>query len=152
MHVARQAVEAIKTVLNAGSPVTYRGAYSTRVIDPRLPMPFLSVFIEGETITPQDIHPGYLQEREVNVLVVGRSRLLDDLEQMDDNLAAMQAEIETTVTTAAVKAQLTGVKLVSFTSAEHDITEDDNEKVFAELTLSLQVRIFTTEGSPETLI
>lgn len=66
---------------------------------------------------------------------------------------AVAAEIESLMTITAMNTQLGGkLKSLALTSTVMAVDIDENERTSALLSLDWQIRVFTREGQPETLI
>lgn len=149
MHVRQQVAEAVAAVLNAGSPVHWGRVFVSRISPPRDVTPYLMVTAESEEIEPDSIHSGFLQQRDITVIVRGRERVLEG-EQMESALADMQAEIETRLTVMALQGQMPGAKTIWLRSVGSDVAIDDDERSYSELTTEWVARVYTVEGQPET--
>lgn len=148
MHVRQQVLEAVKTVLATGT--TWQRVFASRLSPDRDVLPYLLVAIESEGVEVMDIHPGHTQQRDLQLSVRGRVRVVEG-EQLETSLADVQEEIETLLTSASLRAHLAGVRSLALLSVTSDIINDENERTYAEVALDWQVRIFTTEGNPSTL-
>ena len=151
-HVRKQVRDAVGTLLSA-APVKWQRVFKARSAPARDVLPYLLVYIADENSDAQDIHAGFLQLREMTLSVSGRVRIVEG-EALEDSLDAMAAEIETTLTTTALKAQLGNklkhLELVS--SRPDDDATDEHERTYAEIALDWRVQVHTAEGAPETLI
>lgn len=152
-HVRDQVCSAVDTLLSAGS-TNWREVFQARLGPSRDVMPYLLVYVESEDVTALDIHAGHLQQRNLQMTVKGRYRNDIDGEALELALNAMAAEIETTLTFAALKSALGGkLKQLFLTSTVSDpVVAEDENRTFAEIALDWQVQIHTVEGNPETLV
>ncbi|TVO75138.1 hypothetical protein [Sedimenticola selenatireducens] len=139
------------TLLNA-SPTAWKVAIKSRLHPMRELLPLLLVYIESETIYQETIHQAGVQSRDLSLVISGRVRIPDN-ETFEETLDAQSAEIETTLTFAALNTALSG-KLGGLTlnSATTEIIEEENERTFAAVNMEYTVKVFTQENSPETLI
>ena len=149
-HPRQQIREAVGVILSA-SPTNWKTCEETRIAPRRAIMPYLSAYCDVETLTPLSIHSPVVYQRDVNLTVVGNVRLAQDAEQFEDDLDNVQQEIEQTLTLTALQSQVSGVKSLILESSDTEIVDDD-DKIYAAVTLTFTVRVNTLEGVPETLI
>ena len=118
-------------------------------------MPYLIVFADGEAADASTVSLPGIYLRDLNLIVAGRLRLPgnNDTETIEDRMDALAAEVETTLTFAALLATLPQLKRLRLTNTEITVVIDDQEvPQYAEVTLSFVARYATAEGLPETLI
>jgi len=154
-HCRKQARDAVASLLNA-SPKRWRKAFATRFPPQRDIGDYLLVFVGDDSIDPLDIHPGHSQWRTLRITVIGRTRPFggnENGEKLENALDGMAVEIEETLTSATLRAELAPsksahLKLVSIST---DMEEDEQDRRFAELQMQYDLRIMTVEGAPETI-
>ena len=150
-HARKQLRDAVVTLLSA-APVKWRHVFNTRFAPTRDVTPYLLVFIESEISTAQDLHSGFLQQRDMNLSIHGHLRVVEG-EDLEDAMDAMAVEIEKTLTQTDLKAALGNkLKILELIASSSEIVIDDNERTYAEIALGWRVQLFTTEGDPETLV
>lgn len=153
-HARQQIREAAATLLKA-APVAWGTVFETRIPTARAVLPYLMVFSDGEAIAGTIANSPDIHERDLSLVVAGRLRLPgnNDTETVEDRMDALAAEVETTLTFAALVATLTQLKGLHLASTEMVVVlNDDDAPQYAEVTLSFTARYYTQEGSPATLI
>lgn len=151
-HVRKQIRDAVGAILSA-APTTWQRVFKTRLAPARDVTPYLMVYIDSETVDVETIHSAGPYERLMTLTVIGRSRVTDG-EALEDTLDAMASEIETTLTATALRTELSNgsVWLVLQSSSSDLEVEDDNERVYAQVALEWEVRLYTAESLPETIL
>jgi len=151
MHVRKQIRDAVGTVLTGGT--TWDRVFNTRVAPARDVTPYLMVFIDTEAISGSTIHTTAVQERTMGLNVIGRSRIVEG-EALEDALDAMAAEIETTLTNSALRTELSNNQVwLTLQSTSSDLqVEDENDREYAQVSLEYEIRLFTDEYLPETIV
>jgi len=151
-HVRKQIRDAVGTVLSA-APTNWDRVFETRLSPSRDVTPYLMVYIDAETVSPSTIHVGAVQERQMTLTTIGRTRITDG-ESMEDALDAMAVEIETTLTDTALRTELSNDSVwLTLQSTSSDLAvEDDNEREYAQVSLGWEVRLYTDENLPETIV
>ncbi|MCP5008832.1 MAG: hypothetical protein GY942_02510, partial [Aestuariibacter sp.] len=141
-HVRTQIREAVGAILSA-SATTWKRVFETRLAPARDVTPYLMVWIDAETIGASTIHETPLQEREMSLTIVARSRVTDG-ETLEDTLDTMAAEIETTLTDTALRSELSNNNVwLTLKSSSSDLqVEDENERIYAQVALDWEVRLF----------
>ncbi len=151
-HVRTQVRDAVGSILDA-SPVSWKRVFNTRLSPSRDITPYLMVWIETETIGASTIHDTATQEREMGLTVVARYRVTEG-EAMEEALDVMAAEIETTLTSTALRSELSNNSVwLTLKASTSDLqVEEEDERVFAQIALEWDVLLFTEENAPETIV
>ena len=152
-HVRKQIRDAVKTLLDV-SMSEYRHVFNSRLPRARDVLPYVLVYTPSETSTQLTIHPPAIIQRDINLVTQLFVRLTNDTETHEETMDAAAAEVETKLTGAIVSTALSEkVKLFTLQATDSEIiTEDENSRTYATITLQWLVQVNTVEGSPETLI
>jgi hypothetical protein len=150
-HARKQVSDAVYALLNA-APVAWSLVWQNRVHPTRGVTPYVQVWIDSEDINAEDVHSDHLQMRNMSLITRGRLRTIEH-EENEDRADDLVAEIETTLTTAALNTQLSNkLRKLHLESVDVGFAEEDDEREFIEATLVWTVEVFTIHGSPETLV
>ena len=152
-HARKQVRDTIKTLLDV-SMVNYRHVFNSRLPRARDVLPYVLVYTPSEASTKMTIHPPAIIQRDIDLVTQLFVRLTNDTATHEETMDAAAAEVETKLTQAIVSTALSGkVKLLALQSTDSEIiTEDENSRTYATITLGWLVQVNTVEGSPETLI
>lgn len=156
-HARAQIRTAVKTILSAGNN-TWAMVVASRVQPLRQVWPFLLVYSDGEADQQVTTNYPVVYEREMSLTVVGMLRVTGSgdvgAETVEDLIDTLCAEIETKLTSAALRTALPMVNLrAHLTNTTVTVVVDETDKIdHAEVTLTWSITYFTNEGAPETLI
>ena len=152
-HARQQIREAVGTLLSAAM-VSYRHVFNSRLPRARDVLPYALVYTPSENSTKITIHPPAIIQRDIDLVTQLFVRLTNDTATHEETMDAAAAEVETKLTQAIVSTALGGkVKLFALQSTDSEIiTEDENSRTYATISLGWLVQVNTVEGSPETLI
>lgn len=152
MHARKQIRDAVATLLNA-SPVNWQLVTPSRIASSRQVWPYLMVFADGETSEPITVTEPMVSQRSLSVAVVGMLRLpgTGDTQTVEDRMDALAEEVETKLTTAAVRG-LVAINSCSLVSTVMDVFIEEESVDHAEVKLVYNIVYTTLDGQPSTLI
>lgn len=155
MSHARQQIRTAARALLAASATHWSLVLGSRLPTPRAVMPYLMVFSDGEPAAPVTDNAPLIYQRDMSLIVAGRLRVSgnNDNETIEDSMDDLAAEVESTLTFAALQAQLAQVQRLWLTSTEMVVVlSEEGQPQYAEVTLAFVVRYFIQEGVPDTLL
>jgi hypothetical protein len=152
MHARKQIRDAVATLLNA-SPVNWQLVTPSRIASSRQVWPYLMVFADGETSEPITVTEPMVSQRSLSVAVVGMLRLpgTGDTQTVEDRMDALAEEVETKLTTAAVRG-LIAINSCSLVSTVMDVFIEEESVDHAEIKLVYNIVYTTLDGAPSALI
>lgn len=152
MHARKQIRDAVATLLNA-SPVNWQLVTPSRIASSRQVWPYLMVFADGETSEPITVTEPMVSQRSLSVAVVGMMRLpgTGDTQTVEDRMDALAEEVETKLTTAAVRG-LVAINSCSLVSTVMDVFIEEESVDHAEIKLVYNIVYTTLDGAPSALI
>jgi hypothetical protein len=152
MHARKQVRDAVATLLNA-SPVNWQLVTPSRIASSRQVWPYLMVFADGETSEPITVTEPMVSQRSLSVAVVGMMRLpgTGDTQTVEDRMDALAEEVETKLTTAAVRG-LVAINSCSLVSTVMDVFIEEESVDHAEIKLVYNIVYTTLDGAPSALI
>lgn len=152
MHARKQVRDAVATLLNA-SPVNLQLVTPSRIASSRQVWPYLMVFADGETSEPITVTEPMVSQRSLSVAVVGMMRLpgTGDTQTVEDRMDALAEEVETKLTTAAVRG-LVAINSCSLVSTVMDVFIEEESVDHAEIKLVYNIVYTTLDGAPSALI
>ena len=152
MHARKQVRDAVATLLNA-SPVNWQLVTPSRIASSRQVWPYLMVFADGETSEPITVTEPMVSQRSLSVAVVGMLRLpgTGDTQTVEDRMDALAEEVETKLTTAAVRG-LVAINSCSLVSTVMDVFIEEESVDHAEIKLVYNIVYTTLDGAPSALI
>lgn len=152
MHARKQIRDAVTALLNV-APVNWQLVTPSRIAYSRQVWPYLMVFADGETSGPITVTEPMVSQRSLSVAVVGMMRLpgTGDTQTVEDRMDALAEEVETKLTTAAVRG-LVAINSCSLVSAVMDVFIEEESVDHAEIKLVYNIVYTTLDGAPSTLI
>jgi hypothetical protein len=111
------------------------------------------VFADGETSEPITVTEPMVSQRSLSVAVVGMMRLpgTGDTQTVEDRMDALAEEVETKLTTAAVRG-LVAINSCSLVSTVMDVFIEEESVDHAEIKLVYNIVYTTLDGAPSALI
>ncbi len=152
-HARQQIIEDVVDILNA-TPTTWKTALAGRVEPLRIIWPYLLVFADSEKEEAMTVHSPSPITRDMSLNVVGKIKLPGnaDTSSIEDSMNALCSEVETKLTSAALRATLPNTRL-SLEATDMNVMVTEEDKIdHAEIIMSFSVKYQTLEGSPDTLI
>lgn len=152
MHAREQIINAVVSLLNA-SPVSWQLVTPSRIASTRQIWPYLMVFSDGETSGPITVTVSMVSQRSLTVAVVGLLRLpgTGDTQTVEDRMDTLAEEVETKLTTAAVRG-LVAINSCSLVSTVMDVFIEEDSVDHAEIKMVYNIVYTTLDGQPSTLI
>lgn len=151
-HVRQQVRDAATAILSGSVAGLWRHVFQTRIKPTRDVTPYLMVYAESEDaanlgkLTRRDL------DRRIDITVRAFIKVTDD-EAIEDAADDVAVEVENLLTFAALDAQLGGkLQGLQLESTSMEIETDETERKEAALDMQFEVRIFSVEGLPETLV
>jgi hypothetical protein len=128
--------------------------YESRIDYPRAVWPYLKIYADRDDNTRLTVHSPHTQEHALSLNIVGLLRIpAGETESIEDQMDAMSALIEQTLTEAQLKGTLEGVKELTLQSAQMDVILSTDDTIsHAEVTTNWLIKYMTLEGQPETLV
>lgn len=148
-HHRQKLREAIAALL-AADPQNWQRVFVQREPLARAAMPYLLVYTPTEAAAPLTMGQGFLQKRDLTVIVQAHVRLADP-ETVEQTFDTVAEEIETTLSLAGLVADPALAKLAGFylINTQTDIVVNENaERQYGELTTTWQAQYHTAEGNP----
>lgn len=151
-HARQQIREAAGSVLSGSVAGLWNHVFETRIKPSRDIYTYLLVYVDSEASENVDIHLAPAIDRSMLLSVRAYIKITDD-EAVEDSMDAVSAEIENVLTFSALNTALSGkLKGLELQASNMELDTDENDRTAALLSLDWQVRVFTSEGQPETLI
>lgn len=153
-HIRAQVKDALATILGT-SPTTWGRVYKTRVQSTRQVWPYLMLYSAGDTTEILSVDDPIIYQRNVSIVIVGMLRMPSnsDKQTIEDKMDALSLEVETKLTSAAVRSALTGIESLSMESTALDLIVTDDDVIdHAEVTMKWNVVCANSENSPSTII
>lgn len=150
MKHARQRIrEAVAKILSRNS-VTWKSVTESRIASTRQIWPYLMVFVTDEQSSPSTVDEPTRYGREMTLSVAGMLRLpgTGDTYTIEDKMDEVAAEIETKLTQAALRAEVSQVQTLSLANTSMEVILEDDGIDHAEVILSWRINYSTLEGFP----
>lgn len=152
-HTRQTIREAVATILRT-TPTNWTVVSESRIQTTRQVWPYLMVFAESSADEGLTDTAPKAYNRELTLTVVGLLKLpgSGDTQTVEDKMDVMSAEIETKLTTATLRAVVSGVKILSLVTTSMDVIIEEDGIDHAELNMTWRVTYQTLEGLPEAFI
>ena len=140
--------------LLSASPINWTGVYSQRTPPQREVWPYVMVYSEAESGTQEIIGLPGIYLRELTIVTVGKSQIIQDYhDKIENTLDTIAAEIETKLTTATLQASsgMANIKSLALIDTMIDTVIDDSGPRYGYIVLTWRIQYMTAEGIPATL-
>lgn len=128
--------------------------YESRIDYPRAVWPYLKVYADRDDNTRLTVHSPHAQEHALSLNIVGLLKIsAGETETIEDQMDAMSALIEQTLTEEQLHGTLPLVKELTLQSTQMDVILSTDDTIsHAEVSTNWLIKYMTLEGVPETLL
>lgn len=153
MHSRTLIREAVAGILKQETGL-WAHVYESRIDYPRAVWPYLKIYADRDDNTRLSVHSPHTQEHALSLNIVGLLKIpAGETETIEDQMDAMAALIEQTLTEAQLHGTLPLVKELTLQSSQMDVVLSTDDTIsHAEVSTNWLIKYMTLEGVPETLL
>lgn len=152
-HSRTQIREAVAGILKQETGL-WAHVYESRIDYPRAIWPYLKIYADRDDNTRISVHSPHTQEHALSLNIVGLLKIpTGETETVEDQMDAIAALIEQTLTEKQLFGTLPLIKQLTLQSTQMDVILSTDDTIsHAEVTTNWMIKYMTLEGVPETLI
>lgn len=153
MHSRTLIREAVAGILKQETGL-WAHVYESRIDYPRAAWPYLKIYADRDDNTRLSVDSPHTQEHALSLNIVGLLKIpAGETETIEDQMDAMAALIEQTLTEEQLHGTLPLVKELTLQSTQMDVILSTEDTIsHAEVTTNWLIKYMTLEGVPETLL